>query len=311
MSSDGNVVVITGAGQGLGRAYALALARHGFRLVVNDIRREAADAVVAEIRAAGGTAAASGDDVSDWDAAACLVAAAVDTYGRLDLLVNNAGILRDRPFVDMTAQEWDDTIRVHLRGAFCPSKHAVRHWLSRADAGERVDGRILNTTSPSGLYATIDQAHYGAAKAGVAAFTLILAQEVASQGIAVNAIAPTALTAMTDHRAGYLARVAEVERRTGWNPGSTDNVAALVVWLASPRAHGVTGRVFNIRGGHVSLAENWTIGPSASREGDWDVETIDATLPDLLAETRALHNVYGERKEIRLAHADRGAPALP
>jgi NAD(P)-dependent dehydrogenase (short-subunit alcohol dehydrogenase family) len=262
MDLDGRVCIVTGAGRGIGRDHALMLASHGGRVVVNDLggARDGtgADAgpaaeVVASIVAAGGQAVANADDVSDWDGAARLVQQAVDVFGGLDVLVNNAGILRDRMLVNMTAEEWDAVIRVHLRGTFAPTRHAAAYWRDRAKRGEPNDARVINTTSISGLYANPGQSNYGAAKAGVAAFTLIAAQELARYGVTVNAVAPGALTRMTadtklpDHiRPRYDPR---------W-------VATVVTWLASADSRDISGEVIESNGLVIAIAEGWHRGPT-------------------------------------------------
>ena len=282
-SSDGRVVVITGAGGGIGRAEALLFAQEGARVVVNDVSAEGANAVVEEVRAAGGEAVANTDDISDWDGAGRLVQLAVDTYGGLDTLVNNAGILRDRMFVNMTVEDWDAVMKVHLRGTFCPSKHAVSYWRERSKAGDPAVARIVNTSSPSGIYGNIGQANYGAAKAGIAALTQIMGEELWRYGVLANAIAPSALTGMTAGLTGYKDRLDELEARTGWkNPGGPEHIVALVVWLGSPLCT-ANGQVFNVRAGHVSVAEGWRPGPAAEKEGSWEVAELDELLPDLIA----------------------------
>ena len=282
-SSDGRVVVITGAGGGIGRAEALLFAQEGARVVVNDVSAEGANAVVEEVRAAGGEAVANTDDISDWDGAGRLVQLAVDTYGGLDTLVNNAGILRDRMFVNMTVEDWDAVMKVHLRGTFCPSKHAVTYWRERSKAGDPAVARIVNTSSPSGIYGNIGQANYGAAKAGIAALTQIMGEELWRYGVLANAIAPSALTGMTEGLTGYKDRLDELEARTGWkNPGGPEHIVALVVWLGSPLCT-ANGQVFNVRAGHVSVAEGWRPGPAAEKEGSWEVAELDELLPDLIA----------------------------
>ena len=264
-SSDGRVVVITGAGGGIGRAEALLFAQEGARLVVNDVSAEGAAAVVAEVVALGGEAVANTDDVSDWDGAGRLVQQAIDVFGRLDTLVNNAGILRDRMFVNMSVDDWDAVVKVHLRGTFCPSKHAVAHWRERSKAGDPVVARIVNTSSPSGIYGNVGQANYGAAKAGIAALTQIMGEELWRYGVLANAIAPSALTGMTEGLSGYKDRLDELEARTGWkNPGGPEHIVALVVWLGSPLCE-ANGQVFNLRAGHVSVAEGWRPGPAVEK----------------------------------------------
>ena len=212
---DGRVVVITGAGRGIGREHALEFASQGAKLVINDLGAEVdgsgssdgpAGQVVDEIRGMGGEAVANGDDVSDYEGAGRLIQTAIDTFGTIDVLVNNAGILRDRMLVNMTIDEWDAVIKVHLRGTFAPTRHAVEYWRNRTKAGETNDARIINTTSPSGIYGNVGQTNYGAAKAGIASFTIIAAMELERYGVTVNAIAPAALTRMTENLGGGFTR---------------------------------------------------------------------------------------------------------
>jgi NAD(P)-dependent dehydrogenase (short-subunit alcohol dehydrogenase family) len=266
MSSDrmceGRVCIVTGAGRGLGREYARLLAAHGAKVVVNDLGGgrdgTGADAgpaqeVVDEITGAGGEAVANTDDISSWDGAAQLVQQAIDTFGRLDVLVNNAGILRDRMIFSMTEEEWDAVIRVHLKGTFAPSRHAAAYWREQSKAGEKVDGRLVNTTSVSGLYANVGQTNYGAAKAGIATFTQIAAQELGRYGVTVNAIAPGALTRLT----GDLEMSDEIRRN--FDPAW---VAPVITWLASTDSADVTGQVIEANGLVLAIAEGWHRGPT-------------------------------------------------
>ena len=289
---DRQVVIITGAGRGLGRAHALEFARRGAAVVVNDLgagldgsgaASGPAESVVEEVRALGGAAIANGDDISEPEGAEKLFQAALNEWGRVDALVNNAGILRDRMLVNMTIDEWDAVIRVHLRGTFAPMRVAAGHWRDLAKQGVDVDARIINTTSSSGIYGNPGQINYGAAKAGIAAMTVIAARELERYGITVNAIAPAALTRMTENLNPNRPKPEE----GAFDPGAPDNVSPLVVWLASPAARHVTGRVFNVRGGHLSVAEGWIAGPTAEQDHRWTVEEVDAVLPGLIAEARA------------------------
>ncbi|MFF5289567.1 SDR family oxidoreductase [Paractinoplanes globisporus] len=291
MRTEGKVVIVTGAGRGIGRGEALEFARQGARVVVNDYgvnvhgeepSSEAANAVVEEIRAAGGEAVANAEDVSDFDGAGRLVRQAIDTYGGLDVLVNNAGILRDRTIANMSIDEWDAVVRVHLRGTFAPMRHAAEYWKGLAKSGVVQDARIINTSSGSGLMGNPGQGNYGAAKAGIAALTIIAAQELLRYGVYVNAIAPTALSRMTEDRPfaqKYLSLSAD-----DFNPLAPENVAPTVVWLGSEAAKGITGRVFMVAGGSVAVAEPWHTGPGADKGALWEVEELDEVIPGLLAQ---------------------------
>ena len=295
-SCDGRVVVITGAGAGIGRAEALLFAEEGARVVVNDVSADGAATVAEEIRAAGGEAVVNTDDISDWDGAGRLIQTALDSFGGLDALVNNAGILRDRMFVNMTIDDWDAVIKVHLRGTFAPTKHAVAYWRDQSKAGTQRVARIVNTSSPSGIYGNVGQANYGAAKAGIAAFTQILGEELWRYGVLANAIAPSALTAMTEGLTGYKEKLDQLEAETGWkNPGGPENIVALVVWLGSPLAT-VNGRVFNLRAGHVSIAQGWSVGPESEKQGPWSVADMDQVVPGLLARSAPQTDAYGRPK---------------
>ncbi|WP_405136478.1 SDR family oxidoreductase [Nocardia sp. NBC_01388] len=282
---DGRVVIVTGAAGGIGREHALEFARQGARVVVNDLGP--AEKVVEEIRALGGVAVANGDDVSDWDGAGRLIRTALDEFGDLHVLVNNAGILRDKMFVNMEVDMWDAVMKVHLRGTFCPTKHAVAHWRSQSKAGTPVSHpRVVNTSSPSGLYGNVGQSNYGAAKAAVAAFTVILSEELARLNVTVNAIAPSALTDMTAGLDDYVKKMADIKEATGFDAGSPANIAPLVVWLASSEAEAITGRVFNVKAGAISVAETWVAGPGVDRFSRWDPAELGEVIPMLVAEAR-------------------------
>ncbi len=267
---DGTVVIVTGAGRGLGRAHALELAAQGAKVVVNDlgVSRDGVDAdegpahdVVAEIEAMGGEAAANGADVADWDQAAAMIAQAVDTWGRLDALVCNAGFLRDRMLASMSEQEWDDVVRVHLKGHFAPARHAIDHWRARSKAGEDVVARVVNTSSGAGLMGSIGQGNYAAAKAAIAQLTLQQAAEWGRYGVLANAVAPDARTRMTEG----IFYSSEVDPDT-FDDKAPENVSPLVAWLASP-ACDVTGRTFEATGGQLNVCDGWQHGP---------VETVGA-----------------------------------
>ncbi|MHB8464184.1 MAG: SDR family oxidoreductase [Acidimicrobiales bacterium] len=300
---DGRVVVISGAGRGIGRCYALEFARQGAKVVVNDLGSEMdgtgsstgpAGEVVDEIRAMGGDAVANGDDVSSDAGSAGLIKTALDHFGRLDVLVNNAGILRDKMLVNMTVDEWDAVIRVHLRGTYGPSHHAAAYWRERSKAGDDVDARLINTSSPSGIYGNAGQTNYGAAKAGIAAFTVIAAMELGRYGITVNAIAPAALTRMTANLGPGPARELPTDQ---WTPFDPDNIAPLVVWLASAESRAITGRVFNVRGGNISVAEGWHAGPGVDKGARWDPEELGSVIPDLVAQAAPNADMNGQRPE--------------
>ncbi len=300
----GRVVVITGAGRGIGREHALAFAREGARLVINDLGGATdgsgsdagpAQAVVEELRALGAEAIANTDNISDWEGAQRLIATALDTYGGLDVVVNNAGILRDRMFVNMTEDEWDSVIAVHLRGTFAVSRHAVDYWRARAKAGETNDARIINTSSPSGIFGNIGQANYGAAKAGIATFTQILADELQRLGVTVNAIAPIARTRMTENLAELMESMTEGSG-DGFDAFDPANISPLVVWLGSPESAGVTGRVFTIGGDEIGVAEPWVKGPVATKGARWEPSELTAVIPDLVRRARTNSDMAGQPK---------------
>jgi NAD(P)-dependent dehydrogenase (short-subunit alcohol dehydrogenase family) len=301
---DGRIVVITGAGRGIGREHALEFASQGAKIVVNDLGAEVdgtgssagpAGEVVDEIRGMGGEAVANGDDVSDWDGAGRLIQTAIDTFGGLDVLVNNAGILRDRMMVNMTIDEWDAVIRVHLRGTFAPTRHAIEYWRNRSKAGETNDARVINTTSPSGIYGNVGQTNYGAAKAGIASMTIIAAMELGRYGVTVNAIAPAALTRMTENLGGFDPSAAPEKKPEEFDPLSPGNIAPLVVWLGSSESKDITGRVFNVQGGNISVAEGWVAGPGASKDDRWDPAELGGVVPDLVAKAAKNANMGGRR----------------
>ncbi|MGO9456936.1 MAG: SDR family oxidoreductase [Acidimicrobiales bacterium] len=296
---EGRVVVVTGAGGGIGRAEALECARLGAKVVVNDLGvavdgsgRSAgpAEAVAAEIRALGGEAVANTDDVADFDGARRMVEGAVERFGRLDALVNNAGILRDRMLVNMSAEEWDAVIRVHLRGTFAPTRWAAAHWRDCSRAGEENRARIVNTSSASGIYGNPGQANYGAAKAGIAALTVIAAKELARYGVTVNAIAPGARTRMTE---GLMGDGTGPAQPGGFDPAAPENVSPLVAWLVSEESSGVTGRVFNILGGSLSVAEGWHAGPGVEIGARFDPESLGEVVTRLVAEAAPNADITG------------------
>jgi NAD(P)-dependent dehydrogenase (short-subunit alcohol dehydrogenase family) len=294
----GRVVIVTGAGRGLGRAYALAFAREGAKVVVNDLgtslagvgRDDAtAQAVVAEIRAAGGTAVANGDDVSDWDGAGRIIAAALENFSGLDVIVNNAGFVRDRMFVSATVEEWDATMKVHLRGHFCVARHAVDYWRGCAKQGKTVDARIINTSSGAGLNGSIAQSAYAAAKGGIASLTLVQAAELGRYGITANALAPAARTRMTEQA------FADKMKRpdAGFDVQDPENIAPVVVWLGSSESRAVTGCVFELEGGKIMIDDGWNDGPQVDKRARWAPAEVGAAVAALLAERRAQKKVYG------------------
>jgi NAD(P)-dependent dehydrogenase (short-subunit alcohol dehydrogenase family) len=300
--NEGRVVVITGAGNGIGREHALLFAETGAKLVVNDLggsrdgtghSEAAANLVCEEIKALGGEAVPNYDDVSDYDAAGRMIQQAIDTYGTIDVLVNNAGILRDRMLVNMSIDEWDAVIKVHLRGTFCPTRHAAEYWRNRSKAGEDNDARIICTTSSSGIYGNPGQTNYGAAKAGIAAFTIIAGMELERYGITVNAIAPGALTRMTEDLNPNRPQPKEGE----WNAFGPENIAPLVVWLGSTESRDISGRVFNVAGGRISVAEGWTYGPGEDHGAKWDPEELGKVVPALVE--KAAPNVAQARRAAR------------
>lgn len=299
--TDGRVVVITGAGGGIGRGHALAFAREGAKVVVNDLGGPrdgsgsdagAAQSVVEEIAAAGGQAVASTDDISTDDGARALVAQALETYGDLHVVVNNAGILRDRMLVNMSADEWDAVIRVHLKGTYGTTHHAAQHWREQSKAGREVDARVINTSSSSGVFGNVGQSNYGAAKAGIAAFSVIAAMELARYGVTVNAICPTALTRMTEDLGAFQA-IAEAGKADSL---AAEAIAPLVVWLGSAQSREVTGRVFSVRGGTITVLEGWVNGPSVETDGVWDPAALGEVVPDLVARAAPNAGADGARR---------------
>jgi NAD(P)-dependent dehydrogenase (short-subunit alcohol dehydrogenase family) len=277
------VAIVTGAGRGIGRAHALALAEAGASVIVNDLGAALsgeghddtpAQQVVGEIQAAGGQAAANAENVADFGGAGRLVQQAVDDFGRLDILVNNAGILRDRMIVNMTESEWDDVIAVHLKGHFAPTRHAAAHWRERSKAGDDVKGRVVNTSSPSGVFGNIGQANYGAAKAGIAGFTLIVALELQRYGVTVNCLAPNARTRMTEETFDMGAPT------EGFDPLDPSNMSPLVVALCADEAQSITGQVFHVWGGAINALRGWSAGELFAADEKWDANALLGELLD-------------------------------
>lgn len=286
----GRTIIVTGAGAGLGRAYALALAAEGAHVVVNDIRSEGAHAVVAEIRAAGGAALASTDDITSMAGAEKIVAAALGAFQEVHGIVNNAGIVRDRMFASLSEQDWDDVIRVHLKGHFCITSLLVRRWRDQHKAGSRVDARIVNTSSGAGLQGSVGQSNYAAAKGGIASLTLVQAAELARYGVTANALAPAARTGMTEK---VFAEVMKKPEGGAFDHFAPENVAPLVVWLCSAQSQGVTGRVFEVEGGKLSIASGWRTGPVRDRKARWAPAEIGAAVEALIAQAPPAQKVYG------------------
>ena len=269
---EGRVAIVTGAGRGIGREHALMLASNGAKVVVNDLGGDAAGAgadttpaqsVVDEILAMGGEAVVNGGNVADFDSAGEMVQQALDTFGSCAILINNAGILRDRMVFSMSEGDWDAVINVHLKGTFAPTHHAAAYWREKVKAGGEAFGRIVNTASPSGIYGNVGQSNYGAAKAGIAAFTVITAMELVKYGVTVNCLAPGAYTRMTKDLPGFAGMDEETQERMGprW-------IAVATAWLCSEAAQNVTGRVFDIMGQRIGIAEQWHLGPTAMQTDD-------------------------------------------
>jgi NAD(P)-dependent dehydrogenase (short-subunit alcohol dehydrogenase family) len=285
---DGRVVIITGAGRGIGREHALAFAAEGASVVVNDLGAEVdgtgsssgpAGEVVDEIRAMGGTAVADGNDVADWDGAQQLVLSAVEQFGRLDTLVCNAGILRDRMLVNMAVEEWDAIMRVHLRGHFCPLRHAAAYWREQVKTGATLAGRVVLTSSDAGLAGNIGQTNYGAAKAGIAEMARIAGAELGRYGVTVNAIAPGARTRMTES----LFPESMAVPAEGFDRADPANVSPLVVWLGSDDCD-VTGQVFHVSGGVITVVNAWRHGPTADKGDRWEPKEIGPVVRELVAQ---------------------------
>lgn len=293
---EGRVAVITGAGRGIGREYALMLAEHGAKIVVNDLGADPdgrggdagpAGEVVEEIRAMGGEAVVNGADVSDFDAARDMIHQAIDTFGTLDILINNAGILRDRMVFSMSESDWDAVVQVHLKGTFAPVHHAAAWWREQTKAGRTFQARIINTASPSGIFGNVGQTNYGAAKAGIAAFTVISAMELVRYGITVNCIAPSALTRLTAPLMGGADISEEVQETM-----SPTWIAPIVTWLCSPEADNVTGRVWVVGNGRLGIAEGWALGPNVPLESQ-DPTTLHPVVVDLMAKAELNADMSG------------------
>ena len=297
---EGRVVIVTGAGRGIGRGHALEFARQGARVVVNDLgvaldgtgERAAsgpADDVVAEIQAMGGEAVANGDDIADWAGAERVVEMAIDTFGSVDTVVNNAGFVRDRMFTNAAEDEWDAVVRVHLKGHFCVSRHAAAWWRAEAKAGRETKGRIVNTSSGAGLLGSVGQAAYSAAKAGIVGLTLVQAAELGRYGATANAIAPVARTRMTE--TVFADDMAAPDG--GFDAKDPENVAPLVAWLGSDGSAHVSGRVFEIDGGQLTLMDGFRHGPSIDKGDRWDPAELGSVIDGLTARSEPPEPVYG------------------
>jgi len=293
---EGRVAVITGAGRGIGREHALLMASRGAKVVVNDLGGDVdgtggdaspAQQVVDEIRASGGEAIVNGGNVADFGDAKAMIDQAVSEFGRLDILVNNAGILRDRMVFKMEESDWDAVINVHLKGTFAPTHHASIYWREQSKAGDQPDARLINTSSPSGIYGNVGQSNYGAAKAGIAAFTVITAMELANYGVTCNAIAPAAYTRMTENLPGW--GDLTDEQKGGMDPRW---IANLVTWLASSESAGITGRIFDVVGDRVGVAEGWALGPHASQSDD--PEGLGDIVQGICKDARLNANMFGQ-----------------
>jgi len=295
---EGRVVIVTGAGRGIGRAHALEFARQGAKVVVNDLGVTAdgsdaskgpADEVVEEIRAMGGEALANGADVADWEATRALVAETVDTFGGLDVVVNNAGFLRDRMFVSAEEDEWDAVVRVHLKGHFCTARHAAGYWRNQSKAGQAVDARIINTSSGAGLQGSVGQSAYSAAKGAIASLTLVQAAEMGRYGVTSNAIAPAARTRMTEAIFTDMAAPEE----GAFDENAPENISPLVVWLGSTESREISGRVFEVKGGLIGTSDGYRDGPVVDKSRRWEPDEVGAAVHELMEKSPVPQKVFG------------------
>lgn len=286
---DKRTIIVTGAGAGLGRAHALALAAEGAAVLVNDIKTEAAQAVADEIQEAGGQAIANHDDITSMDGARDIVASAVSAFGEVHGVVNNAGIVRDRMFASLSEADWDAVIKVHLKGHFCITSTLVQRWRDAAKAGNRLDARIVNTSSGAGLQGSVGQSNYVAAKGGIASLTLVQAAELGRYGITANAFAPAARTGMTETVFADQMKKPDA----GFDYYAPENVSPLVVWLCSPLSAHVSGRVFEVEGGKLSVADGWRSGPSRDKGARWNPAELSEVVDALIDEAVPPQKVYG------------------
>ncbi|MGB6246054.1 MULTISPECIES: SDR family oxidoreductase [Gordonia] len=293
--NEGRVVIVTGAGQGIGRAHAHAFAADGAKVVVNDYAADSAATVVDEIKAAGGEAVVAAGDVADWDTGAAIVQTAIDTFGRLDVLVNNAGFLRDRMLLSLGEEEWDSVVRVHLKGHFVMLRHAGSHWRAQAKAGEQVSARIINTSSGAGIFGSVGQGNYAAAKAAIAELTIQAAAELGGYGVTVNGIAPAARTQMTMGAGEAMAAQMAAPEDGSFDAMDPANISPLVVWLGSPASAEVTGRLFEVEGGTVTVLDGWQRAASRDKGARWEVAELTPVIAELIAASPAQVKAYGAR----------------
>lgn len=282
-------IIITGAGGGLGRAYALAFAAEGANVIVNDIRTDAAEAVVAEIASAGGKAVANGDDITRTATAQRIVDAALDAFGEVHGVVNNAGVLRDRMFISLSEEDWDEVMRVHLKGHFCLANILGKRWRDLSKAGKKIAARIINTSSGAGLQGSIGQSNYSAAKAGIAALTLVQAAELSRYGVTANGLAPAARTAMTESAMPDIVKAPN----QGFDAWAAENVAPLVVWLGSELSSHVTGQVFESQGGRISVCDGWRTGPQQDKGARLTPQEAGAMVDELMQQAVPAQKVWG------------------
>jgi NAD(P)-dependent dehydrogenase (short-subunit alcohol dehydrogenase family) len=295
---EGRIVIVTGAGGGIGRAHAIAFAAEGAKVVVNDLGTSnhgegassgPAEDVANEIRAMGGEAVSNGADVADFAQTKQLVEQAIDTFGGLDVVVNNAGFLRDRMFVGTSEDEWDAVIRVHLKGHFCTARHAAEYWRNQSKAGHAVDARIINTSSGAGLQGSVGQSTYSAAKGGIATLTLVQAAELGRYGVTANAIAPAARTRMTE----AIFTDMKPPEDGSFDENAPENISPLVVWLGSTESRDVSGRVFEVKGGLIGTSDGWRDGPIVDKGSRWAPDEVGAAVHEVIEKSPTPQKVFG------------------